>query len=232
ELAGLEAARGLEMFLNQGLQDGIVGLTFALGATAVPLRHAAVHLLLGLAQDRLQIHHAGVAAQLQAALRVPHVGHATGHAGCKVAAHFAQNNHGTARHVFATMIAYAFHNRAGTGVTHGKAFTGHAVEVSRTGQGAVKHGIAHDDVVRAVATKVVGRAHDNAAAGQAFTYVVIGFTHQIQGDALRQESAKALTRCTFALNVQAVVRQTLMAVFLGEYAREHGTDAAVAVTYG
>src|SRR5690606_27225455 len=53
ELAGLEAARGLEVLLNQGVQDGFVGLAFASGSTAVPLCHAAVHFLLGLAQHRL-----------------------------------------------------------------------------------------------------------------------------------------------------------------------------------
>src|SRR5690606_30649919 len=147
--------------------------------------------------------------------------------GCVAAVHCAHENHGAARHVVAPVVAYAFYNSAGTGVTHSKAFAGDAVEVGCTRQSTIKHGIAHDDVVRAVATEVVGRAHDNAATGQAFAHVVIGFAHQIQGDALSQESAKALARRAFALNVQAVVRQTLMTVFLGEYAREHGTDAAV-----
>src|SRR5690606_36496179 len=91
--------------------------------------------------------------------------------------------------------------------------------------------IAGDVVVGTEAAEVIRRADDQAAAGEALAHVVIGFAHQIERDAVRQESPEALPRRAVELNVDRVVGQTFVAVAAGNFARQHGADAAVSVAY-
>jgi hypothetical protein len=127
---------------------------------------------------------------------IEHVGHAAGHARREVAAGHAEHHHGAAGHVFATMVAHAFHNRGGAGVAHGETLAADTREVGFTFGGTVEHGVADDDVARRIATETGRRTHDDAATGQALAHVVVAFTHQFEGQAAGQEGAEALASRT------------------------------------
>ncbi len=219
------------MVFNQAAQNGFVRFAFAAAYGRMPGFDGARLGLFVVCRHGFKLDHGQVALLAEGMQRVPHIGHAARHAGGKVAAGFAQHHHGAARHVFAAMIPSAFHHRRRARVAHGKAFAHDAADVGLAGQRAVQHRVAGNDVVGAVAAKIVGRAHHNAAARQAFADVVIGFAHQVQRNAVRQKRAKALSGRAVALNVNGVVRQPLVAILAGHHAREHGADGAIAVAY-
>ena len=104
------------------LELGFVGLVAVPGGT----RHGG-HLLVA-GQDAFERDHGQVAAGVELAVFVVHVGHAAAHAGGEVASGLAQHHHGAAGHVFAAMVARAFDDGGGTRQAHGKALTGDAAE--------------------------------------------------------------------------------------------------------
>ena len=59
-------------------------------------------------------------AACKATIHVQNVGKAARHACAEVDAGFTQHCHHAARHVFATIVAYAFYHRSGTRVAHAK----------------------------------------------------------------------------------------------------------------
>ena len=109
------------------------------GLVAAPLHH------LVLARHRLEIDHGEVAAPLEVAVLVEHVGDAARHAGGEIAAGRAEHHHHAAGHVFAAMVAGAFDHGDGAGVAHGEALAGDAAEIALAGDGAVQHRVADDD---------------------------------------------------------------------------------------
>ena len=161
---------------------------------------------------------------------IPHIGQAAAHACSKVAASGPQHQHGAAGHVFATVVASAFHYSRSAGQTHRKALARHATEKGFTTGGAVHDGVAHNDVGGSRPPKVDAGAHHHTAAGEAFAGVVVGVTNQIQGDALRQKRSKRLPTRAFKLNADGVVGQAFGAHF-GERTREHGPYRAVDVSH-
>ena len=71
----------------------------------------------------------GVAQFAEHAVVVVNVGDSAGHSGGEVAAGGADHHHSPAGHVFAAVIANAFHHSARAAVAHGESFAGHAVEI-------------------------------------------------------------------------------------------------------
>lgn len=62
-----------------------------------------------------------IAANLEVALLIRHIGNPAAHAGGEVAAGAARDHHDPAGYIFAAVIANALNDRYGPGVTHGKA---------------------------------------------------------------------------------------------------------------
>ena len=217
------------MGLDQALEDHLVGLALTAAAHRMPDTRRNFGLLVGGAHDRLETDHRRIAAAMELAVVIPDIGHATGHAGRKVATGTTKHHNGAAGHVFAAMVAGAFDHRHRARVAHRKPLTGHAVEVGLALGGAVEHGIADDDVLGAVATEIVGTANDHAAARQSFADIVIGLADQIEGDAAGQEGRKALAGRTVELRMDGVVGQTGMGIAACDLAREHRAHGAVDV---
>ncbi len=115
------------------------------------------------------------------------------------------------------MIAGAFNHRNRTGVTHCEALAGDAVEESLAGNRTVQHRVAGDNVIDRTATELGVRTHDNAAAGQSLADVVIALANQIQCHAMCQERACRLACGTLQLDMDGVVGQALMTVFLRNF---------------
>ena len=109
------------------------------GLMAAPL-HDAV-----LARHRLELDHGEIAAALEVAVLVEHIGDAAGHAGSEVPPGRADHHHDAAGHIFAAMVAGALDHGGGAGIAHGKALAADAAEIAFAGNGAVQHGIADDD---------------------------------------------------------------------------------------
>src|SRR4029079_2494784 len=97
-----------------------------------------------------------------------------------------------AGHVFATVVADAFHHRHGAGVAHGKPLTGDAGEIRLTGDRAIEHGVADDDALVRPVGRVFGRAHDDAAPGQPLADIVVRVADEVERYALRKEGAEGL----------------------------------------
>src|SRR5450830_1198016 len=227
--AGAGAARVLEVTFDQALQDRFVRFRRAVAVLGVPGR--LVDMLFGRRQHFFQADHRQVAALLEVAVRVVHVGDTARHAGREVAAGGTQHDDGAAGHVFATVVAQAFDDGRGAGVTHGETLAGHAVEEGFAGNRAVQHGIADDDVVDGPATELRVRAHDDAATGQALADVVVAFADQVDRDAVCQEGAGGLPGRALQLDVDGVVRQAGVTVALGHFTGQHGAHGAVQVLH-
>ena len=77
--------------------------------------------------------------------------------------------------------------------------------------------------------RVLRRADDDAAARKALADIVVAVADQLEGDAARQEGAEGLAGGAGQLHRDGVVRQALVAVALGDLARQHGAGRAVDV---
>src|SRR5690606_37210366 len=134
-----------------------------------------------------------------------------------------------ARHVLAAMVAAAVDHRDRAGVADGEALARDAVEVGFAGDGAVEHGVAHDDVLGRVAVDVRGLADDDAAARKALADVVVGIADEIERDAVGEPGAEALPGDALEVDAQLLGLEAGMAVAAGDLTREHRTDGAVDV---
>src|SRR5690606_23239849 len=183
DVARAETARIAVVVLDEAAQYAFVRLALGAARGTVPERLLVGLDLFGVALHPLKLDHGRIAIAPEAALRVPHIGDAARHAGREIAPGGAQHHHGAARHVFAAVVAGALDDRRSARVAHRKAFAGHAAEEGLAAQRAVQHRVADDDVLGPVAAEVVGRAHDDAAAGQALADVVVAFADQVERDA-------------------------------------------------
>ncbi len=149
------------------------------------------------------------------------------HAGREVAAGLAEHDDDAAGHIFAAMVAGALDNDGGAGVAHGEALAGDAAEIAFAANGAVQHGVADDDGLFRHDAAIGRRLDDDAPTRQALADIVVGFAFQFEGDAARQPGAEALPGGAGQPHVNSTVRQSLMAVTLGDLARQHGAGGAV-----
>ena len=77
------------------------------------------------------------------------------------------------------MVADALDDGDRAGVAHAEALAGDAAEEGLAAGGAVEDHVAGDDVVLGDERRVVGRADDDAAAGQALADVVVGVAARV-----------------------------------------------------
>ncbi len=180
-------------------------------------------------RDLVEADEPHVAARLEAAVVVEHVGHAAAHAGGEVAPRRPEDHRAAARHVLAAVVADALDDRARARVAHGEALAGEAAEERPAGGGAVEHRVADHDVLLGHEGGLVGRAHGEHAAGQALARVVVGVADQRQLDARRQPRAERLAGGAAQREADRLRRQPLGPVDLGDRAREQPADRAVDV---
>ena len=102
-----------------------------------------------------------VAALLrEIALLVQHVRDAAAHAGGEIAPALAQHHHHAARHVFAAVVAHAFHHRRRARIAHREPFARHAVEERLAAGRAVQHHVADQDILLRRERRLARRIHD------------------------------------------------------------------------
>ena len=132
------------------------------GKLQMPL-HDGFHLILfcGVFQF-FQFHQIPVA---QLGLHIQHVSHTAGHACGKVASDLSQDHRTAAGHIFAAVVADAFHHRRGPAVTYTEPFPGLAVDI-HLAAGSPKAGhVADDHICFCRKGNLPGREHHQPAAG-------------------------------------------------------------------
>ena len=177
--------------------------------------------------DRLQRYLRHVAARLEAAFLVEHVGDAAGHARCEVATGHPEHDDRPAGHVLATMITDTLDDGGSARVADGKALAGDTSEKGFAFGCTVENGIADDDVVRGFAPEAGTRTDDDPPTRQALADIVVGFANQVQGHAARQKRAEGLAGGAREMDVDGSLRQACVPVAPGYPAREHGPDCPI-----
>src|SRR5262249_7662763 len=167
---------------------------------------------------RLELDHRHVAAGLEGAVLVEHIGYAARHAGGKISSGLSEHDHHAAGHVFAAVVAGALDDRDGAWIADPEAFAGDAAEVAFTLDRAIEHGVADDDRLFRHEAAVGGGTDDDAAAGETLADIVVGVALELESHAVRQPGAEALASGAGQLHVDGVVRQALVAIALGDFA--------------
>src|SRR5690606_12196254 len=108
-----------------------------------------------------------IAALLEIAVLIVDIGDTAAHARCKIAARPAQHRDDTASHIFAAMVACAFHDGDGPRIADREALPGDAIKIGLTRDRAVEHRVADNDVFGRVARQVLRRANYDASTRQA-----------------------------------------------------------------
>jgi len=188
--------------------------------------------LLGGGHHRMQGNHGQIALASEITFWIVDIRDTTRHTSCKVTAGFAQYNNGAACHVFATVIASTFDNRYRAGVTHSETLACNAVEECFASDRTVQQGVTADDVLYCATTELGVRTHDDTTARQTLADIIVTFANQIQGNTMCEESASRLACGTLQLDVDRVVRQTFVAVFLRDLTRQHRANGTVDVFDG
>ena len=117
------------------------------------------------AQHREQIHHFHVAPAGKRVVAIPHIGEAAAHARREIPPGRAENHDAAAGHVFAAVIADAFHNGLRAAVADGEPLADHAAQVQFAVNRAVQNHIAGDDVFFRRKHGAARRHDDDFAAG-------------------------------------------------------------------
>src|SRR5439155_10259599 len=151
------------------------------------------------------------------------------HAGGEIAPGTADHDDGAAGHVFAAVVAGAFDDGGGAGITDAEALAGDAAKVRFAGDRPVHHRIPDDDVVFGCRGRLRVGIDDHSAARETLADVVVGRTLQLEGHATGEKRSKTLARSAGERNVQRVLGQAFMPIAAGDRAREHRTDRAVRV---
>src|SRR5688572_8531120 len=181
------------------------------------------------ARNRFELDHGEVAALLEIAVLVEHIGDAARHAGGEIAPGRADHDDDAARHIFAAMVAGAFDDGGSARIPHGEALAADTAEIALPGDGAVKHGVADDDRLLRDDAGILRGTHDDAAAGKALADIVVGLALEVERDAMREPSAEALSGRTLEADPDRVLRQAGMAIGLGDGAGEHRPRGPVRV---
>lgn len=143
------------------------------------------------ARDTADHHALGVQLSIEPPVLVVDESHAAGHAGREVEAHAAEHHDSTAGHVFAAVGPAALDDRGGARVADGEALAGPAGGEQTARRRAVQDRVADDGVVVRVG-EVRRRFDDDDGAGQPLADIVVGFTGDLEAQALDSESPQAL----------------------------------------
>jgi len=125
------------------------------------------------------------------------------------------------------VIAHALHYSNRTGITHTESLSGHTVNECLTGRRAVKRHVADNDIFILFESCALRRIHNQFAAGQPFTEIVVGITHKLQCQPLGDKSAEALYTGTVTQNAVSILGERI-----AESSRNLGTENRTESTVG
>src|SRR5262249_12698422 len=128
------------------------------------------------------------------------------------------------------VIADPFDHSNRAAVSHCETLAGDAANESPTGRSAIKRDISDDDVFLGFERRSGRWKHDETSTRQAFTEVVVRIALERETDALRQESAEALTGRTREPNFDRVCRQAVETITPCDFASKNRPDRAIRIT--
>src|SRR5205807_2078407 len=102
----------------------------------------------------------------------------------------SENNNHTRSHILASVLTGGFDRGKSATVAHSKPLAYTARNVQLTAGGAIKDGVAREDV--APARGLLTRADRNGAAVQALAHVIVGFSAEMEIQPGNQKCAEAL----------------------------------------
>ena len=126
------------------------------------------------------------------------------------------------------MIANALNHCRCARVADAETFTGHAVDVRLSAGSAVQGNVSNHDVIFCLKFHIFRRIYDQLTAGQTFSEVVIAVATKLQGQALRNEGAKALSTAAVTLNGKGILRQSVR-ILSGNLGTKNGSQGTVYV---
>ena len=179
--------------------------------------------------DGFEIDEFGIAAYVEITFFVEYISNATGHASCKVASGFAQNDSHPPCHILTSVIANAFDDRANARVAHAETFARLTANKCLPIGCTVEGYVADDDIVFGFKGGSLTRIDNQFAAAQSLAKVVIGVAFEAEGDARRCEGCKRLSSRSFKGDVNGVFRQTIGSEASRDFAAEDGSDHAVGI---
>ena len=124
------------------------------------------------------------------------------------------------------MVSYSLYHRGGSGVAHTEPLACNAAYKGFSAGGSVEGHISDDDILLRLKGNSRRRIDNQLAAGKTFSKVVVGIAYQLQGQALGNKRAEALTAAAAAANGVGVLRQSLR-VFPGNLRAEDGSQGTV-----
>ena len=186
------------------------------------------HLGVGFA-DRLELDHLLVAARAELRVFVEDERKSAAHPRREIAPRRPEYDDGAAGHVFAAVIADAFHHRRGSAVAHREALAGAAVEKRASAGGAVEDDVADDHLVVGAKRRFARRPDGDDAAREPLADVVVGVPFELEGHARRCEGAEALPRACRRADADGIVGKPAPAVAPRDLAAQHGAGGAVGV---
>src|SRR5690242_15790380 len=129
------------------------------------------------------------------------------------------------------MVAGAFDDGDGAGVTHCETFARDAFEVRFAGDGAIENRIADDDVFRRFAARGFRLTNHDTAAREPLADIVVAVASELETDAARQERPETAAGRAFEAHDDGVFRQPRMAMSPRDFAGKHGADGAMDVAH-
>src|SRR5579859_4532110 len=136
---------------------------------------------------------------------VEHISNATGHPGSEIPPGSSKDDHTSACHVLATVVANGFNDRGHPAIPHAEAFAGHAADIGFPAGRPVERDIAYDDIVLRDKRGKFRRINDDFTARETFADVIVGVALQEESHAFGHERAKALPRASCEVNLDCVL---------------------------
>mmetsp|Transcript_25687 Transcript_25687/g.55269 ORF Transcript_25687/g.55269 Transcript_25687/m.55269 type:complete len:298 (-) Transcript_25687:4002-4895(-) len=182
--------------------------------------------------DLLQAHKSHVASLWEFAIWIINVGNTTTHSCTKVTSCLTQYHEISTRHVLGTVVASTFNNSQGTRVPHAKAFASLTAEECLARGGSIETNISDNNVIfrdKSIINDLLGGEYSNFTSRESLPSVIIGIALHRHCNSLSKGECKRLTSMTLHLDLDCVIRQTLLPKTLGDFVREHGTTRAVQI---
>jgi hypothetical protein len=121
------------------------------------------------------------------------IGDASGHARAQIHSGGAEHHDHSGGHIFAPVLAYAFHHSERAAVAYRKSFARASRDVEFAGGRTIEDRVTDQDV--ATLGSFVSRGDRDSAAAETLADIVVGFTQQTKLQAGNQEGSEALSRC-------------------------------------
>src|SRR5579864_818321 len=181
-------------------------------------------------KDRLQINRGKIASLFrEIAPLIEHISDAATHPRREISAARAEHNDKAVGHVFASVVADAFHHRGRTRISNRESLAGHAVEKCFAAGRAIEHDVPDQNVLFRGETGLLRRINHKSAARETLAGVIVRIALECHSDALGQKCTETLSCRALEADANSVVRQAFGTVAARDLSAQHRTNRAMNV---